>query len=294
MNSKQIEGFCYLAETLNFSKAAEMLYISQPAFSRMIISLEEELGCQLFIRSKAAPKLTLAGEQIYKCMKSMRREYEDICTIARLAGQNKLGHLRIGILDNGLTEKARDTINQFMNIHKEFTLELKEYSEVEIFRALEMEWIDIAFLVHFPEIFRETMEGIVLETSRECAAIHKDHPLARCQSIDVAELKDVPFVMLRKNKSEMGYNQVMTECLSNGFSPKVAMKADSVASALFGVECNMGCTIITDALKHLAGRNVAFVPLANKKLCHWFIWKKNTHNSSTEFFSEFLNKNIQI
>lgn len=265
MNMKQIEGFCYLAQTLNFSKAAEMLYISQPAFSRMIVSLEEELGCQLFVRSKAAPKLTLAGEKIYKSMESMRREYENICTIAKFAEQNKLGHLRIGILANGLTEKARNTINQFMNEHKEFTLELKEYSEVEIFRVLEMDWIDTAFLIHFPETFRESMEGIMLETSRECVVLHKDHPLAGRATLAVADLKDVPFIMLHKNKSEMGYNQVMTECLSNGFSPNVAMMADSVGSALFGVECNMGCTIITDALKHLTSDNVVFVPISDKK-----------------------------
>lgn len=50
MNMKQIEGFCLLAKTLNFSRAASRMYISQPAFSRMIVSLEEELGCQLFLR----------------------------------------------------------------------------------------------------------------------------------------------------------------------------------------------------------------------------------------------------
>ena len=94
MNMKQIEGFCYLAQTLNFSKAAEMLYITQPAFSRMIVSLEEELGCQLFVRSKVKPQLTLAGEQIYKHMKCICRDYEDICSIAKLAehGEHKKSH----------------------------------------------------------------------------------------------------------------------------------------------------------------------------------------------------------
>ena len=66
MNMKQIEGFCLLAKTLNFSRAASRMYISQPAFSRMIVSLEEELGCQLFLRSKTEPKLTVAGEDVYK------------------------------------------------------------------------------------------------------------------------------------------------------------------------------------------------------------------------------------
>lgn len=294
MTIKQIEGFCYLAQTLNFSKAAEMLFISQPAFSRMIVSLEEELGCQLFIRSKVEPKLTLAGEQIYAHMKAMRREYEDICSIAKLAEQNKLGSLRIGMIDNGLTENSRKLINQFAQTHKDFSLELKEYSEVEIFRALELEWVDIAFLVHFPEIFHESMDGIVSEESVECVAIHKSHPLAGRGSLEVSELKDVPFVMLRESKSEMGYNFVMTECLSHGFSPNIAMKADSVAGALSGVDCNMGCTIITDSLRHLAGSNVVFVPIADRDPCsHWIIWKRGTSNPHMQKFIEFLREVIQ-
>ena len=294
MNMKQVEGFCYLAQTLNFSKAAEMLYISQPAFSRMIVSLEEELGCQLFVRSKVTPKLTLAGERIYSRMKAIRREYEDICSIAKLAEQNRLGHLRIGMLDNGLTENARKLINRFAETHKDFSLELKEYSEVEIFRALEMEWVDIAFLLHFPESFRENMEGIVSEVSRECVAIHKNHPLAQKENVEIADLKDIPFVMVRESKSDMGYNHVMTECLSSGFSPNIAMKADSVAGALAGVDCNVGCMIITNSLKYLAGDNVVFIPIINSNPCnHWIIWKKESLNSHTLEFADFLKNDMQ-
>ncbi|MBQ8562387.1 MAG: LysR family transcriptional regulator, partial [Firmicutes bacterium] len=294
MNIKQIEGFCYLAQTLNFSKAAEKMYITQPAFSRMIVNLEKELGCQLFVRSKASPKLTLAGEQIYEHMKAIRREYEDICAIARLAEQKKLGNLRIGMLDNGLTEHSLKLINAFSEDHKAFSLELKEYSEAEIFHALEMEWIDIAFLVHFPESYREKMDGIVSEVSRECVVIHKSHPLAQKNAVGVGELKDVPFVMLRESKSDKGYNHVMTQCLSHGFSPYIAMKADSVAGALSAVDCNLGCTILTDSLQHLAGSNVVFVPIENSKPCeHWVVWKKDSTNPYVSEFSESLKKCIQ-
>jgi len=142
MTIKQMEGFCYLAQTLNFSEAATRLYISQPAFSRMIVHMEKELECQLFIRSKTEPKLTIAGEQIYRHIKSILREYEDICNIAALARKDELGHLQLGIMGNGLTETARRFIVAFKRQYPNVTLELKEYTEVELFRALEMDWVN--------------------------------------------------------------------------------------------------------------------------------------------------------
>lgn len=294
MNMKQIEGFCYLAQTLNFSKAAEMLYITQPAFSRMIVSLEEELECQLFIRSKTKPQLTLAGEQIYKHMKSMFRDYEDIRGIAQLAAQEKLGQLRIGMLDNGLTEKTRLAISDFHRENADIRLVLKEYSEVEMFHALEMEWIDVAFIVHFPKVFQMTMEGMVIEESRECVVVHKDNPLSQKAEIEYTELKDMPFVMVRESKSEMGYNSIMTSCLENGFSPNIVIKVDSVSGALSCVECNLGCIPLTDALIPLAGENVKFVPVKNSiSKPIWMVWKKDVKNQICELFKEFMEKRLK-
>ncbi|BAK47586.1 transcriptional regulator [Clostridium sp. SY8519] len=293
MTLKQIEGFCYLAQTLNFSKAAELLFLSQPAFSRMIVSMEKELGCQLFIRSKTEPKLTLAGEQIYQHMKVMLREYEDINGIAKLASQDKLGSLRIGMLDNGLTEKSRNLILGFQDANPDVELILREYSEVEIFRALEMGWIDVALVIHFPEIFRQTMTGIVTETSRECVILHRSNPLSQKEEVEIAELKNEKFIMLRESKSQMGYNMVMSECLRNGFTPDIVMKADSVSSALSAVACNIGCTILTDALQHLPGEDVLFIPIAGSTLCdHWLVWNKEIANEKIPELKAFIEARI--
>jgi len=254
MTIKQMEGFCYLAQTLNFSEAAARLYISQPAFSRMIVHMEEELGCQLFIRSKVEPKLTIAGERIDRHMKAILRKYEDISNIAALAQKGELGHLRLGMMGNGLTETARRLIIEFKRQYPDVTLELKEYTEVELFRALEMDWVDVAFVIHMPELLRSKIDGILIETSRDCVAIHRDNLLSNRTSIDFAELKDQPFIVLRETKSEMGYNHVMNLSLQNGFTPYIAAKVDSASTALSAVDCGFGCTIIPEAIREIAGK----------------------------------------
>jgi LysR family transcriptional regulator, benzoate and cis,cis-muconate-responsive activator of ben and cat genes len=61
MRTEQLENFLVLAETLNFRKASEQTYIAQPALSRQIQVLEEEIGARLFDRSKKQVRLTEAG-----------------------------------------------------------------------------------------------------------------------------------------------------------------------------------------------------------------------------------------
>ncbi len=66
MNIKQMKGFLELSKTLNFSKTAKQMYMSQPAFSRMIESMEKEIGVKLIQRDKVNPKLTPAGQNVLR------------------------------------------------------------------------------------------------------------------------------------------------------------------------------------------------------------------------------------
>ena len=88
MNIKQIIGFNALAKVLNFSKAADSVYLTQPAFSRMIQSLEEELGGQLFVRSKTSPQLTVLGAQVLPEFQEMERHYENMLMLIDHAMRN--------------------------------------------------------------------------------------------------------------------------------------------------------------------------------------------------------------
>ena len=73
---RQIDCFLMLAKTLNFSKAAEKLYISQPTFSRQIHMLEENLGVKLFYYSGRRVRLSTAGSYLQVEFEMMRDQLE--------------------------------------------------------------------------------------------------------------------------------------------------------------------------------------------------------------------------
>ena len=74
MNTKQIDFCIELAHTLNFSRAADNLYVSQPTFSYQIRLLEEEVGFKIFERSGKGASLTPAGSQFINFLVNMRED----------------------------------------------------------------------------------------------------------------------------------------------------------------------------------------------------------------------------
>lgn len=288
MNIKQLEGLCLLAETQNFSRAAERMYITQPAFSRMIVQLEDELGCKLFIRSKTEPRLTYAGERIYQCAKNIMEQYTQIYGIASIASKNGLGCVRIGVLD-GLTETAKNIIQEFQRQFPDVILELKEFTENQMFTALRQEMVDIIIFPYYPSIYRNEFEGIAIEEGRLCAALYEDNPLSKKNSISVEDLKEEPFLVLNERVQIFGHNEQIRLCLQKGFVPKVVAQMVSISNAFAAVDCNLGCLLITDSLRELAGKHTVFVPIEGiEPFQDWVIWRRESHKTEDPAVENFI------
>ncbi len=96
MDLKQLHYFLKVAEHLNFSRAAEALYISQPALSYQIAELERELSTALFIRDRRKISLSPAGMALVEPAKSILAQADQITDLVRKESREKTGLLRIG------------------------------------------------------------------------------------------------------------------------------------------------------------------------------------------------------
>lgn len=83
MNTVQMEYFIKAAQLLNFTEAAEQLYVTQPSLSRQIIAIENELNMQLFIRKNNTVQLTQAGNVLYQGLKKVHKSYMDTVSAAK-------------------------------------------------------------------------------------------------------------------------------------------------------------------------------------------------------------------
>src|ERR687885_1492047 len=85
---RHLRAFVAVAEELNFGRAAERLYITQPALSRQIRALEQLLGCELLRRSTHRVELTVAGEALLDRVRPLLREVDaTVSTVQSLGGE---------------------------------------------------------------------------------------------------------------------------------------------------------------------------------------------------------------
>lgn len=94
LHENKIRCFLSLAETHNFTLTASLLYLSQQAVSKNIISLEEDLGMKLFTRTSRSVELTPAGQQCYELFSSLAQQYSS--RMAAIQGVYEQNHASPG------------------------------------------------------------------------------------------------------------------------------------------------------------------------------------------------------
>ena len=109
MEIRQLRSFVAVADTLNFSRAADSLYLSQPALTRQIQELERELGVPLIIRTTRRVELTTAGEELRHRAKDLISRMEKIPPeVKKLAGRDKSGKtLNVGMDESSMESLIR-------------------------------------------------------------------------------------------------------------------------------------------------------------------------------------------
>jgi len=291
MDMKTLEAFLVLADRLNFTKSAEQLYITQPAFSRQITKLEEELGCQLFERSKRKVELTPYGAAFQKYAQSIYDEYSKWNIKVRMMQSDKTGLLRIGFLKYMPHTLLPQIIREFRAAHPDIELSFKDCNMPDVADKVLDGSIDIGFtmLTHM-HLSHEDIRFTEIGNVGLCVAIPDTHPLADRDSIAVAELKDDSFIIDMPKGVGSGLQHTIYLCMQNGFEPTISAYMSGVPAVLILVSCGVGVTILAETARQFAPPNVLLVPLEGvppDKLT--FLSRKDTVNPAVAQFLKISN-----
>lgn len=149
-NLNHYKIFYEAAKTGNISKAAETLYISQPAVSKSITRLEQSLGQTLFIRSKRGVKLTAEGTTLYTYLKQAFESIDTAEKALRHASELGMGQLRIGVSTSLCKHILLSYLQDFIreNPHVKITIECNP--TFETIQLLKQDKIDIGLICDTP------------------------------------------------------------------------------------------------------------------------------------------------
>lgn len=146
MNLEQLRGFVELAQTGNFTRAAERLHLAQPSLSRQISSLEQSLGAELFHRARGGSTLTVAGDALLPLARRMLADADSVRhELAELAGLRR-GRVRLGATPTLCISLVAEVLSAFHAEHPQIELHLSEQGSGGLLDQLAGGELDLALI----------------------------------------------------------------------------------------------------------------------------------------------------
>ncbi len=238
MLSDQMRYSAAAARHEHLGRAADELDMSQPALSRSILKLEEELGVRLFDRAGRGVRLNAAGKVLLRRLERARAECED--AVRELGEQKALSRktVSIGYFATFGVRVIPELVKSFCAVEPGVQFQLFEGPSPVLARQLLSGEIDLCMASQFTNsglswqpLFNEELFALVPPT----------HRLAKNASIDLADLAEEPFVALKAGHS---LRQTLEDlCREAGFTPRVSLEGYEVATLRGLVGAGFGVTL---------------------------------------------------
>jgi LysR family cyn operon transcriptional activator len=225
MELRHLRYFDAVAETLNFTRAAERLHVTQSTLSHQIKQLEDELGTTLFDRSAKRVRLTEAGEILRSHMTPALEQIDLGLKALRSPGEAITGSIRLGTTPSFNTQMVPQCVATLLKSYPGIEVTVEELSAGQILKRLRSGHLDMAVSYPPGEGSDLWFEPLYNEELRLIVGIR--HPLARRRRVRMAELHNVRMVLL---PGTFLTRKLLDDCFAAaGARPVVAAQLNSVA-----------------------------------------------------------------
>ncbi|WP_413557161.1 LysR substrate-binding domain-containing protein [Bdellovibrio sp. HCB209] len=291
MDFDKLKAFIVVAEELNFRKSAEILGMSQPPLTRLISSLEKELGSQLFERTTRSVKLTGAGVLLLKEAREIAAAISRIESEIRSASRIKSGVVRIGFSRTSFMARFPEVIEQFNERYPKIKFQYQEVSNKDLLRQLADGKFDLGFIegvtahpgLDSVEVLKENL-GVLLPNS---------HPLAKKKEVTLQSLKDETIILHSRKEAEEFHDRIVH--LMNGLTkkPKIYIKADDESCPIL-VATGKGVSLTIASNANFAPQRTKFVPIKNMFLPVRVFWRTEDQSSTVKTFLSFITESKSV
>lgn len=238
----RIQYFIAVCETLNFRKAAQALHIAQPALSRSIRQLEQQLGFPLFHRSTRHVALTPAGEVLYRDSVDAMRRLSRACARASQVAQGLSGTVVVGYSTFAAMGPMSNIIIDFRRKYPGATVTLRLLASSEQLAEFDEGTLDIGFMM--ANVSMAPLRQIPVSKERLIALVPSSHAWAADQSISLEQLTTAPIVIGTASRWR-GFRSLVDEMITaKGLTLNVVEEADDIPVLLQLVRSGFGCTIL--------------------------------------------------
>lgn len=247
MNAKQLQYVIELSKTRNFSQAAQVLQVSQPALSKQILALEKELGVKLFDRETNPLTLTPAGEVFVREARELVYKQEQLSRSMERYRTGQEGRLVIGVSPFRSLYLLPEVLKKVKDRFPGIQIDLHEYASNILRREAAEGKYDFA-LVNLP-VDESVLEATAIEPDTLVLAVPKAMlpllptvPEGELPQLRLADCKKLPFVVVSQSQElRRLFNRL---CALGDVHPDIAMEVVGVTTAWAMTRAGIGATLL--------------------------------------------------
>lgn len=261
MELRHLRYFVAVAETENVTRAAARLHVSQPALSRQIHDLEEEIGFQLLHRSAKSVRLTEAGRVFLAEARAVLQRAVEAVNAARAAAAGQGGEIHVGYSPSLTVQLLPQALRAFQTDFPGVRVALYDLAAGEMLAQLRAGKLDIALLPRLPE---KNLRGLHLdELARyaSCVAVSPRHAFARLKEVSLDKVIKEPLIVYSRAEYPEYHEALAALYASLGARPRIAEEHEGVTGLIAAVEAGQGIALVPSCLGCMVGSRLKIIPL---------------------------------
>lgn len=286
MTSQQIEYFLAVARTLSFTRAAEELYVTQPAISRQISALEADLGFTLFDRARGKTALTAEGELFFRLFSDCAAAFSDTVRKAKALTDAQTGTISLGHLSGwNLSGFLPQLIERFNAAYPNITVSIESRGFRNLLASLRNEKVDVILTL---DVTIERDDDWAIQPLTEIPRILL-YPTARQrhdgERMTPVDFKDDVFYVVGDEEVPRASERVRAYCAPYVFEPKIRT-VPNIESMLSVLQNGLGVAIMDSWQRDCHSKDLNYIPLNSSHLVSLAWRKSNTNPAIAPFVNE--------
>jgi len=295
MELRHLRYFIGVAEEENVSRAALKLHVSQPALSRQIRDLEDELGFLLLERSAKSVHLTEAGRAFLIEARAVLQRAEDAVKAARAIATGESGELHVGYAPSITARILPQILRAFQAELPKVRVRLHDFSTEEMLAGLREGRLQIAFVVRLTPALLRGLRFAELSRDSICLAVAPEHPLAGRRAVTLVEIAREPLITYSRKDYPDAYENLIDLFATIKIKPRIVEEHDSVSSLIAAVESGTGVAVAPQSLACTAGPRLKLIPFspALAPLVVGVAWSKHGLTAAGERFLKCARETVR-
>ena len=260
---RHLRYFVAVAEMENVSRAALKLHVSQPALSRQIRDLEDELGFCLLERTAKSVRLTDAGRAFLDHARTLLQNADEAVTKARAVASAEPTELHVGYSPTPTAEILPKTLRAFQQAMPNVHVRTHDWSNKDILDAIRDGRLQVGLIV--PPAKASALQDVRYEElfhERVCVMVAPQHPFARRRVIPITQVAAEPLIGLTREDYPNYYDLLSIIFSKVKQKPRIVEEHDSFTGIISAVEAGTGVTIGMGVFGHSFGNRVKLLHIS--------------------------------